>query len=322
MRYNRLPAQQSVRVFEAAARHLSFTMAADELAMTQSGVSKQIKGLEAFLDVALFNRKGQTITLTSAGELFQISCVQALDCLQQVVQEIQGEKGLLRLQVPPTFASRWLIPQTEVLRQDLPDLDLHIETTWLRKINDRIKLEGNELAVHACINYPYEELEAELIRRESLYVLVSPDFMARHGQINSAQDLIDKTLIHTRIDGHIHWEKWAEHMGLEALDTTKGYEFETLDMALSAAENGIGVIVCDMLYALPSLQSGRLVIPFDMPLMRGLNYLLLNQPYRRHQSLRKNYRNWLKQQIENDEASMQALLIELGFDPNNSIDAL
>lgn len=325
MRYSRLPAQQSVRVFEAAARHLSFTLAADELAMTQSGVSKQIKGLETFLETPLFIRQGQSIRLTSAGKLFHKRSEQALNCLQQVVQEIQGEKYLLRLQAPPTFASRWLIPRMEKLQQDLPKLDLRIETTWLRRVGDKVKLENNALAIHACINYPYEGLDAELLRRESLFLMVSPDYMAKHGQINQPQDLAGHTLIHTRIDGHIHWEAWAKHMQLSNVDTTKGYEFETLDMAISAAENGIGVIICDLVYALESIKNGRLVIPFNMPLMKGLRYFLLNHPNNYpsdSQSSQRDYRSWLKQQIALDQGRMEATLKELGLDCANCLDAL
>ncbi len=321
VRYQRLPAQQSTRVFEAAARHLSFTAAASELAMTQSGVSKQIKGLESFLGVSLFVRSGQKISLTSAGLLFHNRCVQALDCLQQAVDEIQGEEGQLRLQAPPTFAARWLIPRMEKLKQSHPKLDLHIETTWLRTIRDRIQAESNELVIHACVNYPFDNLQAELLRRETLFVMVSPDYMARHGQISGPQDLLNKTLIHTRLDGHIHWEGWAKAMGEEQLDTDKGYEFETLDMALSAAESGIGVLVCDMIYALDSLQNGRLVIPFKMPLVTGLSYLLLSHPNSSYQSLQDNYRSWLKQQIALDHKKMQRLLLCLDLNPDDCTDA-
>ncbi len=321
-RYQRLPAQQSVRVFEAAARHLSFTQAGLELAMTQSGVSKQIKGLEAFLGVSLFTRKGQKISLTDAGRLFHASCVQALDCLQLAVDEVQGEAGRLRLQAPPTFAARWLIPRMERLQQSHPKLELHIETTWLRTIRDRIQVEGSELVIHACINYPFDDLHSELLRRESLFVLVSPDYMARHGQITGPDDLQGKALIHTRLDGHIHWEAWARTVQAEGLDTSQGYEFETLDMALSAAENGIGIVVCDLIYALDALESGRLVIPFKMPLIVGLRYLLLSQPSSSYQSLQGNYRSWLKQQIVLDHQRMERLLIRLGFDPHDRKDVM
>ncbi|EPJ50080.1 MAG: gcvA [Osedax symbiont Rs2] len=322
VRYQRLPAQQSTRVFEAAARHLSFTFAANELAMTQSGVSKQIKGLEAFLGVSLFVRKGQKISLTKAGQLFHRHCVQALDCLQRAVDEIQGEAGQLRLQAPPTFAARWLIPRMEQLHESHPKLELHIETTWLRTIRDRIQAESNELVIHACIDYPFDNLQSQLLRRETLVVMVSPNYMARHGNISEPQDLLDKTLIHTRLDGHIHWEMWAKAMPEKQLDTSKGYEFETLDMALSAAENGIGVLVCDIIYALDSLRSKRLVIPFKMPLVTGLSYLLLSHPNSSYESLQDNYRCWLEQQIAQDHQRMQRLILELGLDPNDQIEGI
>ncbi|MBY4675411.1 LysR substrate-binding domain-containing protein [Marinobacterium arenosum] len=320
-RYQRLPAQQSIRVFEAAARHLSFTLAGQELAMTQSGVSKQIKGLEAFLGVSLFVREGHQISLTDAGRLFYQRCSQALDCLQQAVNEVQGEKGRIRLQAPPTFAARWLIPRMEQLRRSYPQLDLHIETTWLRTINDRIQIDGGELVIHACRQYPFDDLHCELLRREWLGVLVSPDYLARHGPIERPEDLIGQTLIHTRLDGHIHWQAWAQAMGLDALDTEQGYEFETLDMALSAAENGIGVVVGDLLYVLDRLASGQLVIPFRMPIMEGLCYMLLSQPGRKFQSLQDTYRNWLGQQLAADEQRMFTLLEQLGFDPSQRLQA-
>ncbi|WP_305845724.1 LysR family transcriptional regulator [Photobacterium kishitanii] len=94
LRYQRLPAQQSIRVFEAAARHLNFTLAAEELAMTQSGISKQIKALESFLNTSLFIRKGQKIYLTDMGRLFYDRCVEALDCLQHAVDEIRSNRTI------------------------------------------------------------------------------------------------------------------------------------------------------------------------------------------------------------------------------------
>lgn len=321
-RYKRLPAQQSIRVFEAAARHLSFTDAGQELAITQSGVSKQIKGLESFLGVSLFVRTGQKICLTDAGRLFHARCVQALDCLEQAVDEVQGESGRVRLQAPPTFAARWLIPRMHELKQCHPKLDLHIETTWLRTIYDRIQAEGSELVIHVCKSYPFDDLNVELLRKESSFVLVSPDYMKRHGPIKSPEDLVNKALIHTRIDGHIHWEAWAELMGIPALDTQQGYEFETLDMALSAAENGIGVVVCDLIYALDAVASGRLVIPFKMPVLVGLQYLLVSQPHTRYDGVQAIYRDWLTQQIALDEKRVKNLLVELGFDLDDRLEML
>lgn len=316
LRYQRLPSQQSIRVFEAAARHLNFTLAAEELAITQSGISKQIKALEHFLNASLFIRKGQKIYLTDIGRLFYNRCVEALDCLQGAVDEIQGQTGQLRLQAPPTFACRWLIPRMEQLHTNLPKLSLHIETTWLRTISDYIQPEANQLVIHACIDYPFDNLHAELLRQESLFVVVSPSYMERDGNIKSAQDLVGKTLIHTRVDGHIHWEAWAKAMAAETLDTTKGYEFETLDMALSAAENGLGVLVCDLLFALNALRSGRLVIPFKMPIVTGLRYLLLSHLNSGYKPLQQNYRQWLQQQIIQDNKQMTQYLTELNFDIN------
>lgn len=321
VRYPHLPSQQAIRIFESAARHLSFTAAADELSITQSGVSKQIKVLESYLGVSLFVRKGQTIELTSAAEQFQKYATKALDALQQGVEHIQGSANQLRLQAPPTFASRWLIPRLEQLKTNLPKLDLHIETTWLRTIRDRVQAQSNELVIHACIHYPFDNLQFELIRKESLFVMVSPDYMARYGRINNAQDLIGKHLIHTRLDGHIHWQAWAKAIGLTELDTSTGAEFETLDMALSAAENGIGVLVCDLLYAMPAIQSNRLVIPFNMPTVTGLNYLLLSDRACDYQRVQDDYRQWLKAEIALDQAHMDALLAKLGLNTLSPVDA-
>jgi LysR family glycine cleavage system transcriptional activator/LysR family D-serine deaminase transcriptional activator len=321
-RYPRLPSQQAIRVFEAAARHLSFSEAALELSITQSGVSKQIKNLESFLGISLFIRKGQRIQLTNAGKQFQSRASQALDYLQQAVDEIQGAASQLRLQVPPTFAARWLIPRLEKLKLDLPQLDLHIETTWLRTIRDKVQAQSNELVIHACIDYPYDNLHSELLRKEALFVMVSPDYIARYGSIEQPEDLVGKTLIHTRLDGHIHWEVWTDAIGLTALDTNVGYEFETLDMALSAAENGIGVLVCDLFYAMQSLENNRLIIPFDVPKVMGLSYLLLSDPLCNYQRAQSQYRDWLQVQIDEENRQMDLLQLKLGLDPLQSLDEM
>ncbi|EAQ63332.1 transcriptional regulator, LysR family protein [Marinomonas sp. MED121] len=333
-RYPRLPAQQSIRVFEAAARHLNFTKAGDELALTQSGVSKQIKGLEAFLGSALFVREGHQLALTESGKILQQRASQALDLLQLAVDEIQGSQPLLRLQVPPTFAARWLIPKMGELKQSKPELDLHIETTWMRKITDSVNLKGDELALHACLNYTDEDASIVKLRQEWLCILASPAYLEKSGPINSAKDLIGQTLIHTRLDGHIHWQAWNELLGgqsleekelegreleKEALDVSQGYEFETLDMALSAAENGIGLVVCDVFYAIKALAEKRLVIPFNMPILLGLDYLLISkQPSK---GAMAKYQDWLVQQVEEDETQLVQVLSELGIDANQKIEA-
>ena len=324
VRYPRLPAQQSIRVFEAAARHLNFTQAADELALTQSGVSKQIKGLETFLGVALFVREPQMLRLTPAGTLFYQRCSQALDTLALAVNEVQGSQTQLRLQVPPTFAARWLIPKMGQLKQDCPELDLHIETTWLRKIKDKVQVQSSELITHVCKHYPYDDVDKQLLRREWLCVLASPAYLAEHGPIASSYDLDHQVLIHTRVDGHIHWQAWADSLGHQGLDVSQGYEFETLDMALSAAENGIGLVVCDLLYAIDALASGRLVIPFSMPILLGLDYLLISTrliskaPTHPAMTL---YKHWLTKQVESDEQRLVQVLRDIGLNPHDKIEA-
>lgn len=320
-RYQRLPAQQSIRVFEAAARHLNFTKAADELALTQSGVSKQIKGLEVFLGVALFIREGHHLVLSEAGKQFHNRCGQALDILQLGVNEIQGSQNQLKLQVPPTFAARWLIPRMGELRQAQPELDLHIETTWLRTIHDKIQIDNAALVMHVCKEYSSHELKVELLRREWLCVLASPVYLEKNGAIHSAQDLNGHTLIHTRLDGHIHWQAWAEMCGSEGFDVSQGYEFETLDMALSAAENGIGLVVCDLFYATQALSDGTLIIPFKMPILLGLDYLLLAQSQQVFSKPQTMYRDWLKQAMILDEARLEEVLRAIGLDPDDKRDA-
>lgn len=298
---------------------MSFTLAGEELAMTQSGVSKQIKGLEDFLGVSLFIRERHQLHLTDAGRIFHLRCAQALDNLQLAVTEIKDNQNQLKLQVPPTLAARWLMPQINLLHEELPGIDLHIETTWLRKISDQISAEDNELIIHACKNYPFNNVHQDPLRQEILAVVVSPGYIAKHGPINKKEDLLTCDLIHTRLDGHIHWEAWSRMMGFDALDTSQGYEFETLDMAISAAENSIGVVVCDLLYALNSLQTGRLIIPFTMPLFRGLNYVLLNhqnqsnQDSSRYNTTHKQFRHWLKTLIHRDEQQLIEYLEPQGF---------
>ncbi|MDB4837041.1 LysR substrate-binding domain-containing protein [Marinomonas sp.] len=306
--YQRLPSQQSVRVFEAAARHLSFTRAGQELALTQSGVSKQIKGLEAFLGVLLFNREAQQLMLTEEGKQFLCCCIQALDCLQQGVKEVKGDSGVLRLQAPPSFVVRWLIPKMELLRRTYPELELRIETTWTRTIHDRIQLQANELVIHACFDYEAHGINSELLRKEDLYIMVSPQYIAEHGCINNPLDLIGKTLIHTKIDGHIHWDMWTKSLGINHIDISQGYEFETLDMALAAAENGVGVVICDLIYALKSLRSGRLIIPFKTPPVSGLSYFLLSKEDPQASKLQRYYRQWLKKEIAEGEQEMRLFL--------------
>lgn len=281
-----LPSTQALACFEAAARHESYTRAAQELALTQSAVSRQILSLEEFLGVSLFRRTRHGVALTPAGSHYARQVGQRLQALERDTLEVmahQGHGGALSLAAVPTFATRWLIPRLPQLAAQHPDIVVHIDTrTRPFLFSDT----GFDAALYAgtpeqVIQWP--GTQAQLLLHEDVVPVCSPRLLeaaAQRGlgrayQPVAAQALAQLPLLQqsTRPYG---WRQWFEAMEVEAPHALDGPRYELFSMLAMAATHGLGVALMPPLLIEAELARGELVVACAQPLRGERAYYLIH----------------------------------------------
>lgn len=250
----RLPPLNALRAFAVAAQAGSFTLAGESLHVTQGAISRQIKQLEASLGVPLFERLHQRVELTPVGRELAASLQRALDDMEAAVEKAMGPqpRQTLRLNVPPTFATRWLAPRVSDFRRKFPQFDLFITTDPLSSPRDA---QGED----ALVVFGPDALAsdaAELIWHEHHIMVSSPALWKgkRAPAVESA------TLLHV-LDGERRlpvWEHWLARYGPHSVDARPGLNFSTLDQAINAAVAGAGIAIVDEVMITRELQSGSL----------------------------------------------------------------
>jgi DNA-binding transcriptional LysR family regulator len=251
----RLPPLNALKAFAVAARQGSFTLAGEELHVTQGAISRQIKQLEAALGVPLFVRVHQGVALTDAGRELAESLQRLFAEMEVAVNKAAGpyRRQLLAVNVPPTFATRWLAPRLSDFQARYPDIDLSITT-------DRIGSPRETRALDCLIVFdrqPWSQVACEAVLQEC-HIMVSSPALWRLGQPPA---LLGATLLHV-LDGGQRlpvWERWIAQHGPHGLDVRPGLTFSTLDQAINAAVTGAGVAVVDAAMVVRELQSGDLL---------------------------------------------------------------
>ena len=225
-----LPPLNSLRTFEAAARHLNFSCAADELHVTPSAVSHQIKSLEARIGSALFLRNKKSLSLTEAGEVLLDGAHTAFGALSRAMDDLYAlaHAPVLTVSVPPSVAMKWLVPRLDTFRSRYPEFDVRTSTdTELPDLTS-----GDvDIAVHYSEG-AYPGLVAELLVSNSVAPMCSPKFLAGEMPLRKPEDLSRCTLLHD-IGGDefgnpaYDWGTWLEAHGVGNVDATLGLQFNT-----------------------------------------------------------------------------------------------
>ncbi|HEX2256984.1 MAG TPA: transcriptional regulator GcvA [Afifellaceae bacterium] len=261
----RLPPLNTLRLFEAAGRHLSFKKAAEELHVTPSAVSHGIQTLEAWLHVPLFHRTRRGLALTEAGTSY-LPCVrEALTLLAKGSDVLPGRQsgGTIAISSAPTFAARWLIPNLPRFRAEFPDIEVAIDTSYRRV---EFPMDGVDVAIRVG-QEPSGRLESILLVSESLFPVCSPRLVSEMGH---PLDLAAAPLIHVSTVSE-DWPTWAEAAGVPGLDLGRGLRVDTIGMAFDAAIQGLGVMVGRAPLVDSDIAAGRLVQchPVAVPATRG-----------------------------------------------------
>ena len=311
-----LPSTQALACFEAAARHESYTRAAQELALTQSAVSRQILALEEQLGVQLFRRTRHGVVLTPAGRHYGRQVARWLQELEHGTLDVmahQGHGGAIALAAVATFATRWLIPRLPLLAARHPEIVVHIETRtrpflFADTTFDAALYAGTPEQV---ANWP--GVQAQLLMQEDVMPVCSPRLLESaaqqlgmpRGTGRAHQGLPPQALARlpllqqsTRPYG---WRQWFDAAGVAAPDALRGPRYELFSMTAAAAVHGAGVALVPRILVEDELARGELVIACDMLLPGERNYYLVAPAQREEGIALRQFREWLLDEVVKDQ---------------------
>lgn len=272
----RLPPLDLFHTFEAVARHRSFTLAADELCLTQSAVSRQIRALEDALGLRLFRRLHRAIDLTAEGQRLLESVTRGLDDISACLAALGASSKAPQITVSASvaFAWFWLMPRLERFGALQPDVDLRVLAT-----DQPVLPVTGEVDVAVLFGSgQWEGLEARLLFGERVYPVCSPAYLRAHPLLHRPEDLMDQTLLHLEYGkpsfGGVDWRSWLLRQGVNGQPVRRGVRFNSYPMVLQAAESGHGVALGWSYITDPLLAEGRLVCPVDRRLETADGYYL------------------------------------------------
>lgn len=319
---NRLPPLNALRAFEAAARHLSFMKAAEELHVTPAAISHQIKALEEYLDVQLFRRLNRKLELTDVAQACLPKLREGFDCLVEAIRRVRAHESIetLAVSVAPALASKWLIPRLHRFVTAHPDVDVRI-TASIRLIDVKKKgrsasmeqlghlMEDTDIAIRFGTG-EYPGFRVDKLFSVSVIPMCSPQLLKGEHPLRQPEDLRHHTLIQDDTvyfdEAKPDWEKWLKAAGVKGVDATRGPHFSHAALALEAAADGLGVALGILKLAASDLAAGRLVIPFQLSLPLHFAYYVLCAGVACDRPDVAVFRNWLLEEAERDEAKQHS----------------
>ncbi len=309
---DRLPPLNSLRTFEIAARHLSFRKAAEELHVTPAAISHQIKLLEEQLGVALFHRLTRAIELTEVGRSFLPKLREGFENIALAVERVRayGRADALTVNVPPSFATKWLMPRLHRFVTANPDIDIRILASMRLMDTSRHDF-PDEQTVDADIDirfgsgrYPHSRVD--LLFPVSLTPLCSPSLLKGMRPLSRPSDLRYHVLLHDDTlylsDGRPDWEQWLKAAGADGVDPGRGPHFNHSILGLEAAVDGLGVVLGIKELAAHDLAAGRLVAPFELSLAMDAAYYLVSAEANAERPKVATFRNWLLEEAREPRA--------------------
>jgi LysR family transcriptional regulator, glycine cleavage system transcriptional activator len=292
----RLPPLNALRAFEAAARHLSFTRAAEELYVTQAAVSHQVKALEAWLGTPLFRRKNRNLFLTEAGQSYAGPLGQAFDQIDTATIRLGtlDTSGTLTVSVLPSIAAKWLVPRMRGFREKYPDIDVRLSpSTHLTDFSRE--------AVDVVLRYgrgDWAGMRSDQFLTEDIFPVCSPDLLDGSHPLRSPADLRHHTLLHD--DYFEDWTRWLLAAGITDIDSESGPVYEDSSNLLQAAIAGEGVALGRSALAADDLAAGRLVKVFDISLPVEYAYYVVAPEASADRPKVAAFRDWVIETAAND----------------------
>ena len=284
----------ALRAFEAAARHLSFSKAAQALCVTHSADSQQIKQLEGLLGQSLFQRTNRGVQLTESGQTLLPSLVESFDRIGETLDGlIKGPAAsAIRVTTTPSFATRWLMPRLSRWRMSHGELSIHLLPT-LRFLD--LAADQADVGIR-CGVPPWDGLTWERIAPIHMCPVCSPSLLSDHGKPQKPRDLLKFPLLHADISGHElgeEWRSWLGAAGVPAPGSLDGLSFHDPNLALQAAIDGLGIAMGYLELATHDILTGRLVRPFELTLRYAYAYYLVYPEARAKSPKIQAFRDWI-----------------------------
>ncbi len=300
---DRLPPLNALRAFEAAARRLSFTKAAEELNVTPGAISQQIRHLEEFAGAPLFRRTGRQVLLTDAGQAALPLLTAAFEQMTEAVHlmRVPARRNRLMVSCAPSFAAKWLTHRLDGFQLHLPDAEV-----WVSADLQLVDFSGPD--VDLAIRYGpggYEGLKYEKLLSETVLPVCSPDLLEGENPIRHPSDLGEHVLLHDQSPENDpscpDWTSWLAARNIKKVDATRGLRFNQAALVVEAAAAGRGVALAKHAIAAADLAAGRLVAPFaDGSEDLDFAYWVVWPRGRTQTSVARSFIKWVKQEAESD----------------------
>lgn len=303
-----IPSTQALSCFEACARHGSYTRAAQELALTQSAVSRQIIALEEFVGIALFKRTRHGMVLTQAGEAYARKVRSWLQGLERDTLDLmsgQGQGGALSLAAVPTFATRWLMPRLPLLAKEHPGITVHIDTQTRPFLFADTGFDAALYAGTAEQVAQWPGTHAQWLMDEQVVPMCSPSLLdqaAPRGLGRAwqglAPDAIARLPLLQQSTRPYGWQQWFQSVGLTAPRAMEGPRYELFSMLAMAATHGMGVALIPPMLVEAELARGELVVACNQPLRRERSYYLMVPTHEPPSSVLQTFADWLQNRAQ------------------------
>ena len=306
----RLPPLNALRAFEAAARHLSFKDAGEELSVTPTAISHQIRGLEEYLGFYLFRRLTRALELTREGRAMLPKVREGLECFAAAIESTRQHDagGRLLVTSPPAFANRWLIRHLPAFTADHPEIQLHmaasLDTIDARDVSGVSGLEGidvrdDEAEVFIRFGHgQYDGCRVDRLFAPAYAVVCSPRLLLGMRPLNEPGDLRRHNLLHDESIMELldrpTWAEWLQVAGVSGINPDTGTHFSDPGLVLSAAIDGVGVAIASKPLIEAEVTAGRLVVPFDIVIRRTQAYYLVAPEAIADRPIVNTFRRWLR----------------------------
>lgn len=290
----RLPPLNSLRSFEAAGRHLSFTKAAAELAVTQAAVSHQVKALEEYLGVSLFIRLPRKLALTRAGETLLPVISGSLDEISHTVGAIKKEPGaaILSVRLAPSFAAKWLSPRLVAFRRGHPEIDL-------RLYHSNQPVDFRRSAIDLAVTYgkgDWHDVVVDPVLSINFFPVCAPAYIKNDKPLTDPHNLRYYTLLH---DGtYENWTDWLRLAGLGDINARRGPIMDDTNVLIQAAIDGQGVALGSTVFVAGHLRSKQLISPFDLVLESEFSYYIVCPETHLERPAVLAFRDWILEQAD------------------------
>ncbi|UPT95749.1 transcriptional regulator GcvA [Bradyrhizobium barranii subsp. apii] len=288
----RLPSLNGLRAFEAAARHLSFTLAASELNVTQTAISHQIRRLEEELGIRLFVRQNRALALTPEARDYLPGVRAAFNDLRLATDRLQrkDDDKVLTVSTLASLAAKWLLPRLTDFQEQHPGIDVRITTS-----TSLVDFQRDN--VDAAIRYgrgQWPGLRADWLMADELFPVCSPSLLRGDKPLRQPEDLKGYPLLHTSNANSDDWRLWLTAAGLPGdIARQPGITFDMIFMTIQAAIDGIGVAMGRTSYVQDDIAKGRLVVPFKIALPADAGFYLVAPEGRREAPKLAAFREWM-----------------------------